>query len=249
MTGFPDYYAQWDIALTPDGGRAIASFSTREVLVWDTTSGAELLRWSLKGVATGMAVTGDRALIGDRIYKLLALYDLNTGAELFQVKTRTSATERVAISDDGWLGLSGGGDKKVRLWDLSAGRVTLELSGHTGRVNALAFGPDSATAVSGGSDKTVRVWDLKAGRELACFQGHTRIVDCVAFAPDGRGVASGARDLTVRVWDLADGRERCFRGHTDNLTTVAYQPDGQTLVSAGHRDVWAWDLTDSDRLV
>ena len=64
-----------------------------------------------------------------------------------------------------------------------------------------------------------------------------------AFAPDGRSVVSGARDLTVRVWDLTDGRERCFEGHIDNLTTVAFQPDGKTLVSAGHRDVWAWDLT------
>jgi WD40 repeat protein len=244
ITGFYKDYAHWAIALTPDGGRAVASFSSGyHVLVWDTASGEELLRWNAQCVATGMAVTGDRALIGARISKLLMLYDLNTGAELFRVKTRTSATETVAISDDGRLGLSGGGDKRIRLWDLTTGRLVLELSGHTGRVHALDFGPGDATAVSGASDKTVRVWDLKAGRELACFQGHTRIVDCVAFAPDGSSVASGARDLTVRVWDLPDGRERCFRGHNNNLTTVAYKPDGQTLVSAGHQDVWAWDLT------
>src|SRR4051812_1441966 len=106
MAGFTGYYAVWDIALTPDGGRAVASFcGDYQVLVWDTASGEELLRWNLKGVATGMAVTADRALIGDRISKLLMLYDLNTGAELFRVKTRTSATETVAISDDGRLGL------------------------------------------------------------------------------------------------------------------------------------------------
>jgi WD40 repeat protein len=244
ITDFHDYYAAWDIALTPDGGRAVASFSSgHNVLVWDTASGEEMLRWNAKCVATGMAVTGDRALIGARISKLLLLHDLNTGAELFRVKTRTSATETVAISDDGRLGLSGGGDKRIRLWDLTAHRLVLELSGHTGPVQALDFGPGGKTAVSGASDKTVRVWDLDAGRELACFKGHTRIVDCVAFAPDGRSVASGARDLTVRVWNLADGGERCFRGHNDNLTTVAYKPDGQTLVSAGHRDVWAWNLT------
>src|SRR5262249_26015593 len=153
MTGFYTYYAHWDIALTPDGGRAVASFSSNyHVLAWDTASGEELLRWNLKGVATGMAVTGHRALIGDRISKLLMLYDLNTGAELFVVKPRTSATETVAISDDGRLGLSGGGDKRVRLWDLTAGRLVQELPGHTGRVHSLDFGPGGATGVSGGSD-------------------------------------------------------------------------------------------------
>jgi WD40 repeat protein len=244
ITGFYDYYADWDIALTPDGGRAVASFSSdHHILVWDTASGEEVLRWKSGCVATGMAVTSDRALIGSSIRKLLALYDLTTGAELFRVKTRTSATETVAISNDGRLGLSGGGDTHVRLWDLAAGRLLLELSGHNGRVHALDFGPGGATAVSGGSDKTVRVWDLEAGRELACFKGHTRIVDCVAFAPDGRSVASGARDRTVRIWDLADGRERCFHGHNNNLTALAYKPEGQALVSAGHQDVWEWDLT------
>src|SRR5262249_7770333 len=64
---FTSYYADWDIALTPDGGRAVASFSSGyHVLVWDTASGEELLRWNMKGVATGMAVTGSLALIGDR---------------------------------------------------------------------------------------------------------------------------------------------------------------------------------------
>src|SRR3954466_15893684 len=47
MRDFPGYYAAWDIALTPDGGRAVASFSNdHHVLVWDTASGKESLRWN-----------------------------------------------------------------------------------------------------------------------------------------------------------------------------------------------------------
>jgi len=243
VTGFQGHFAAWAVALTPDGRRAIASYSDQSVRVWDTASGAEVLRWQAEGVATGMAATGDRVLIGNQWRRLLLLFDVATGAELFRAKTRTSGTATVAISDDGQFGLSGGGDKKVRLWDLSAGRQVAELAGHTGRVHCLRFGPSGTTAVSCGSDKTVRVWDLTNGRELKSFSGHPRIVDCVAFAPDGQSVASGGRDLTVRVWHLTDGREQCFHGHGTNLTTVAYRLDSRTLVSVGCQDVWTWDLT------
>jgi WD40 repeat protein len=238
--------ADWAIALTPDGSRAIASYSDCCVRVWDTATGAKLLRWQLPEltVATGMDVTQDRVLIGNRWQKLLLLFDLETGAELFRAKTRSSGTETVAISEDGWLGLSAGGNKRIHIWDLSAGRQIAELAGHTGRVQCVAFGPGGTTAVSGGSDKTVRVWDLQAGKELMSFGGHSRIVDCVAFAPDGSSVASGARDRTVRVWNLADGRERCYQGHPrTTITTVAYRPDGRTLLSVDCEEVWEWDLT------
>src|SRR5258708_6135771 len=101
VTGMPEYYAAWEIALTPDGSRAIASYSDHSVRVWDTASGVEVLRWQSAGVATGLAVAGDRVLIGNRWLKLLMLYDRTTGAELFRAKTRTSGTPTVAISDHG----------------------------------------------------------------------------------------------------------------------------------------------------
>jgi WD40 repeat protein len=243
VTGFQGHYADWAVGLTPDGGRAVASYSDRSVRFWDTANGEEVFRWQADGVATGMAVTGDRVLVGEQWSKQLLLYDLATGTELFRAKTRTSGTTTVAISDDGRFGLSGGGDKKVHLWDLAVGRQVAELAGHTGRVHCLRFGPGGTTAVSCGSDKTVRVWDLTNGRELKSFPYHSRIVDCVAFAPDGQSVASGGRDLTARVWHLTDGREQCFHGHSTNPTTLAFRLDSRTLVSVGCQDVWTWDLT------
>jgi WD40 repeat protein len=244
VTGMPEYYAAWDIALTPMGDCAVASYSDHSVRVWDTASGAEVLRWkTAAGVATGMAVTQHRVLVGNRWRKQLLLYNLQTGEELFCAKTRTSGTEMVAISDDGRLGLSGGGDKRIRLWDFSAGRQVSELTGHTGRVHCLRFGPGGRTAVSGSSDKTVRIWDLNEARELMSFGDHPRILDCVAFAPDGSSVASGARDGIVRVWKLTGDRAREFHGHLTSLTSLAYRPGGRSLVSAGFQDVWVWDLT------
>jgi hypothetical protein len=109
LAGMPSYYAYWDIALTPDGKRALGSYSDDSLRVWDTASGEEVLRWDTGTVATGMDVTRDRVLVGCRWQKVLMCYVLRTGRELIRMKARTSATEAVALSEDGRLGLSGGG--------------------------------------------------------------------------------------------------------------------------------------------
>src|SRR5262249_46187807 len=137
LTGMPSYFADWDAALTPDGKLALASYSDYNLHLWDAESGEELQRWDTRMVATGLDAIGDRVLLGCRIYKALVCYELPTGRELFRAKTRTSATETVALSEDGLRALTGGGDKRVHLWDLGAGRRLAELSGHTGRVMAV----------------------------------------------------------------------------------------------------------------
>lgn len=243
VSDFADYYAEWDLALTPKGDIAVASFShDLRILVWETEKGKEISRWKLGCVATGMAVTNKLVLIGANISKMLVLCDLDTGDEIFRVKTKTSATETVCISDDGKYGLSGGGDKRIRLWDLKNGKIIQEIVGHTGRVQSLDFGPMNKTAVSGSSDKTVRVWNLENGQELACFRGIPRIVDCVAFAANGQHVAAGSRDGIVRVWNLDNGNQQIFQGHTCDITSVAFRPNCKTLVSASLQEVWKWTL-------
>jgi WD40 repeat protein len=237
LTGMPSYYADWDIALTPDGKRALASYSDSNLRVWDTASGAEVLRWATRPLtsATGMDATNEWVLIGCRWLKVLQLYELRTGSELLLLKARTSATETVALSEDGRRALSGGGDKRVHLWDLDAGQRLAELSGHTGRVMAVRFAPGGKKAVSASADRTVSVWDLKTGTRLATLTGPTRIMDCLAVSPDGRRVAAGDRDGKVHVWTLADGRGRVLDGHEDTVIAVAFTTDGRAVVSVDQR--------------
>jgi WD40 repeat protein len=246
MTGMPDYYADWDIALTPDGKHAVASYSDSNLRVWDTASGEEVLRWNTGSLtsATGMDVTCDRVLIGCRWQKELSCYQLRTGQQLLRVKARTSATETVALSEDGRFALSGGGDKRVHLWDLGAGQRLAELPGHTGRVMAVRFGSGGETAVSASADRTVGVWDLKKGTRMMTLTGPSRIINCVAISADGRRVAAGDRDLKVHVWTLADGHHRVFDGHSDSVIAVAFTTSGKAVVSVDQRgQVWTWDLT------
>ena len=112
----------------------------------------------------------------------------------------------LALTADGQLAVSGGGDGTVRVWDPAAGgQVDAPLTGHDGMVRALALRADGQLAVSGGGDGTVRVWDPATGTQVgAPLTGHDGTVWAVALSADGQLAVSGGEDRTVRVWDLAE---------------------------------------------
>src|SRR5262249_48338402 len=65
-----------------------------------------------------------------------------------------------ALSADGRLALSGGGDRTVKLWRLADGACLCSLEGHTGAVYAVGLTADGRFALSGSGDKTLRLWKL-----------------------------------------------------------------------------------------
>ena len=89
---------------------------------------------------------------------LVRLYDLTTGAELFQLAHQEPL---LAFSPDGkTLATGGHEDHAVYLWDASTGKQLRRFTGHQGTITALAFSPDGRRLISGSADSTALVWDV-----------------------------------------------------------------------------------------
>jgi len=146
----------------------------------------------------------------------------------------------LAITPDGALLASGGGDSTIRLWHLPGGEPAATLRGHQDTVHSLAITPDGALLASGGGvfDKTVRLWHLPGGELAATLRGHESWVRSLAMSPGGALLASGGGYSTIDLWHLPGGkRAATLRGHEDRVHSLAITPDGALLASG------AWDKT------
>lgn len=191
---------------------------------------------------TAVSVTqnGRFALAGSR-NETLCLWDLLTERNLwmfrgehgFQIfKKHRNRINKLALTFDESVAVSGWTDANLRVWDLQSGKCVRVLEGHARRVTAVAVTPDGRFALSGSLDTTLRVWDLKAGKSLRLLEGHERPVTAVAITPDGRFGISGSTDKTLRLWDLQTGKcLRTFKEHEETVAAVAITPDGQFALS------------------
>jgi serine/threonine protein kinase/tetratricopeptide (TPR) repeat protein len=140
----------------------------------------------------------------------------------------------VAVSPDGRLALSSGGDAMVRLWDIATRRELYRFA-HSGMVWSVAFSPDGRRALSASHDQTVGYWDLTSGKAIFRSEHHSNHAKAVAFFPDGQRALSCGDDDKVVLWDLqsAEPGARVVAQHTADVQCLAISRDGLFAVSGG----------------
>ncbi|MEQ1718121.1 MAG: WD40 repeat domain-containing protein, partial [Hyphomicrobium sp.] len=172
------------------------------------------------------------------------VWDPQSGALLFTLRSHTGYVNTVSFSPDGKLIVTGSHDKTACIWAPETGSLLHTLSGHSGAVLDACFSPDAKRLVTGSDDATACLWDAKTGAEIATMRGHSDKVGAVAFSPDGQRVATGSYDHTARLWNSESGVETAvLRGHGGAVFRVAFSPDGK-CVATGSNDntIRIWDV-------
>lgn len=134
----------------------------------------------------------------------------------------------VALSPDGTVLATAGGDDVAVLWDARDGAILAVLE-HPKAVLDVAFSPDGRTVATAGADGAIRLWDAETARLQKVLAEHERSVTSLSFRKDGRVLASADEGGGVRRHDLVTGRSAklALRG-----TRVAFSPTGPALAVA-----------------
>lgn len=145
------------------------------------------------GVNSLAFLPGDRQAISASVDETLRLWDLESGAQLAELRGHEGPVFAVAVSPDGQWAASGGVDGAVNLWQLDEQRIVASLYGHGEPVWALAFTPDSKRLLSAGGDEVARVWDVESHSEIGKADEPSQMAAAATSEP-GSGVAPAEGD-------------------------------------------------------
>jgi WD40 repeat protein/tRNA A-37 threonylcarbamoyl transferase component Bud32 len=241
------------MALTGDGRRIVSGSSDGTVMVWDASTGKELLPLKVHTApvfCVAASSDGGRIVSGHQD-GTVKVWDARSGKELLTLKGHTGrlmegpgveirAVQSVAVSKDDSRIVSGGSDNTVRVWDARSGKELLTLKGHTNVVSSVVFSSDGGRIVSCSHDRTVRVWDARGGKNLLTFVADPGGVSDVAISGDGsRIVSRGANRM--KVWDGRSGKELLTLKEHLPGRRVVLSGDGSRIVGGGANWVKVWD--------
>lgn len=251
------------LTFTPGGAKLIVLGGDMAIRAWDFEKqdfGQETpVRLQMEGFrrrTVHLSPDAQRAALSDDEGNI-RFFDLNTGAELFNVPAFERASiARMAFSPDGELlaVTSFVSDTVVKLFSVKTGREVGQLVGHASWIPGLTFTADGKRLISAGADQTIRIWDIVERRELTALRGHLSEVNCVAVTGDGKTIVSGCKDGTLFGWDAEQiQRKKSFETLPTPVASVEFLPnsEGMLTVNASDGSVSLWDwatLQEKERL-
>jgi WD40 repeat protein len=212
----PDWAAKFNVALSPDGkravvGPAVADVSTGQNLVHieiNPSYGWDEAAWSPDGKRV---VSGDSLGIDPSV-----VWDAQTGKVLLTLPLEVGVTKpylgALAWSPDGTLIVGGGSlmdpsgmdNGMLVIWDASSGKqLRLLTYGMIGqRINTIAWSPDGKWLAAGLDSGKIILWDMRQYRPVDLLAGHADQVVGLNWSPDGTLLASNGVDGTMLIWNL-----------------------------------------------
>lgn len=115
---------------------------------------------------------------------------------LQQLLGHTSSIYAIAVSPDGELAITGGGDDVAILWRIASGTQLAVLRGHTDSVVAVAWSHTGTMAATASLDSTVRVWD-RSGTLIHVIEGPSAEIEWLSWHPKGDVLLAGRRDSVM----------------------------------------------------
>ena len=153
------------IALSFDGKLLAGATAAGDVQVWSREDGMVQKHFPAGfGVSTlRFTPQSDVLAIGGKDGRV-SLWNLQSGATIFDSKKHSAIVNAIAFSADGKLMATGSDDRTAIIWEVGSGKARRTLKEHDFTVTSLAFSPGDDLLAVGSGNASVVLWDVTTGK-------------------------------------------------------------------------------------
>ena len=241
------------VAISPDGKYVATGSRDKSAKVWDISSGRELrsfLGHQLTVNAVEFSPDG-KLLATSSADNTAKVWEVLTGKELFSTPADKKYMTDVAFSPDGEYMVCAGYGDSAQVWKISSNsllkKIPVNADQGSGYGTSIAFSPDGKWLAFGEDNKTANVYNAKTFELAYTFKpeqgwcGGCGTIVC--FSPDSKMLAKLGHDSNVETYDLKQGKlVKTYGDQLDEIAGVAFSVDGKTIMGAGDKQVFQWDV-------
>ena len=221
--------------------------------IWELPTGDKLISISQRAGALAFSpVTNILAAQTPR--HSVRLWDVKSGKEKLQVKTKESFVGVLAFSPNGEYLAVNRSNGETQVWNITTQKEIIPPKPI--KSNRIAFSPDN-THLAIGNMKGIELYEVNPTNikenSTISFKRITSSGDLI-FSPDGKtlidtklelGVAQNIYQFAIRLWDVDTKSDiGTLYGHSGPIETLQFSHDGKTLAS-GSSDgtvlLWDWE--------
>lgn len=243
---------------TADGRLIAASASDGAVRVWQTADGALRLVAGHPAPNPLLVFAMDGARLLTHAADGARIWDLDSGALVYEQKFAGAASNRFDVSPLGHWVMTGSGSQLL-ITDADSGMPLYGLEGHDAQPAGRDISEDDREIATGGGDGRVVIWDALPAADFefrhavdsAPWAEAARPPGVAAvFDPTGRLIATGGGDGRLKLWDAGSHRLiYSLAADPRSVNVLAFSPDARWLASGGEvSGVKIWDAA-SGRLL
>jgi WD40 repeat protein len=182
------------VAWSPDGKR-LATGAFRRVVIWnpEALAAERVINSGLTDriAALRFLPDGKQLVIADgRIAEegTLRIADCDSGNITKSWAAHRDTIFDIAVSGDGKMLATAGGDHLVKIWDVGTQAEKAKLEGHVSQVLTVSFHPANAQLLSGGADQQLKVWDVNTRERIMTLGKHSAAINAATWEAGGAAV-------------------------------------------------------------
>jgi WD40 repeat protein len=252
------------LAFSSDGTLLASGGEEKLIRLWDPSMGKEVRRLvGHEGFVKGALFAPDgKTLVSAGYDGTLRIWDPATGKprhpprrhpkEAHPPRSHPGLVYSLALSPDGKLAATGGGDHCIRLWDVATGKEVRPVAAPEPAVHSVIFAPGGKSLLGLDHDGIVWRWDGVTGKELSRLGEvrHEGQRPLPVLSPDGRTAARAGPGHTIELLEVATGtRLHTLKGHGGPPVGLLFSADGRTLASHANQDgTRLWDVATGKEL-